>query len=196
MIKRKLASGIVKFMQQIFNEFKFEKIITDCGREFENASLKAWFQEKNILHHLRPAYYHKGSGRVERVIRTIREALNKEKGLLCIKLPIVTQVYNSVYHRGIGMSPNEALINSNWNLVILNSNKYKKEFKYKELKCCKMGDKVMIKEEILSSKEDKKFKKKGIIVGCLPRDTYEVLTEDSKIVVKHFSQLKILPGML
>ncbi|KAG0424170.1 hypothetical protein DMUE_6105 [Dictyocoela muelleri] len=74
-------------------------------------------------------YYHKSNGRIERENRTIREALRHEKRSAKFVLKDVIANYNNSIHRGIGMSPNEALNSENWDRVLDKQDFYKNEFK-------------------------------------------------------------------
>ncbi|KAI5169303.1 hypothetical protein NEIRO02_2656, partial [Nematocida sp. AWRm79] len=117
-IKTKEATKILNFIKEVYKQFKFEKLLSDRGREFENNLLRDWVQQKGIEHILRPAYRHQGTGRVERVNRTLRVALNKRPGYLRAKLASITNNYNeNMIHRAINMTPNEALNPENWILI-------------------------------------------------------------------------------
>src|SRR5699024_7601601 len=86
----KHAEKILDMLKEVYKQVKFKSIISDCEKEFNNSKLNQWIKEMRIDHYLRPAYYHKSSGRVERVIRTLRTGLNKTKGPLKVKLKRVS----------------------------------------------------------------------------------------------------------
>lgn len=52
-------------------------MITDQGRKFRNKEIKDFCSDKNIIHHITGLESHGGNGRVERLIKTIREELIK-----------------------------------------------------------------------------------------------------------------------
>ncbi|KAI5152397.1 hypothetical protein ENBRE01_3053 [Enteropsectra breve] len=193
-ITSKTKEKIQKFINKVYTILPFKKIITDRGREFYNHLFKEWVQQNNIEHILRPAHYHQGTGRVERVIRTLRNALNKTKGSVKINLNKITETYNNMIHRGIGMTPIQAMQQENQQQILEYVDKYKKEFIYKELPELKEGTKVLIKNEIRSSKDDKYFDKEGKIIKRVSENSYEVKLQDNSILVRHYSQLKVLPG--
>ncbi|OAG32577.1 hypothetical protein NEIG_02556 [Nematocida sp. ERTm5] len=93
-IKTKEATKIFTFIERVYKEFKFGKLISDRGKEFENNIVQDWLHKQGIEHILRPAYRHQGTGRVERVNRTLRNAFNKRKGYLRTKLASITKNYN------------------------------------------------------------------------------------------------------
>lgn len=35
-VQEKTSSNILNYLEEIYNEFKFDSIISDCGKEFEN----------------------------------------------------------------------------------------------------------------------------------------------------------------
>lgn len=53
---------------------------------------------------------------------------------------------------------------------------------------------VLIKNQERTLKDDKLFDEVGNISECLPRDTYKVTYKDGKMLVRHYYQLKVLPG--
>ncbi|KAG0441846.1 putative uncharacterized transposon-derived protein F54H12.3 [Dictyocoela muelleri] len=123
-IRSKTPDEIIKFMNKVYDEFKFKSMITDNGKEFENKYVKKWCAEKNVKHTFSIPYYHASNGRIERLNRTIRTALKKVKGKG--KLKKIVDAYNSTIHRGIGISPDKAILIENKNLVLKNQLKTKK----------------------------------------------------------------------
>ncbi|KAI5129405.1 hypothetical protein NEFER01_2268 [Nematocida sp. LUAm1] len=106
-----------------------------------------------------------------------------------------TCTYEQV-QRAINMPPNEALIPENWMLIREHIvPEYKKEFKEKELPKFQAGDKVLIKNDVRVSKDDKHFERAGTITGNETTDSYTIQLEDqpNSTLVRHFSQLKGLP---
>ncbi|KCZ79890.1 hypothetical protein H312_02718, partial [Anncaliia algerae PRA339] len=87
-------------------------IIYSCGDK-KCPSLARFFV-KGIEHKFTVPYYHKGNGRVERVNRTLRNALKKAERSPKFCLSEVVKNYNNLNHRGIGMNPTMALAKENW----------------------------------------------------------------------------------
>lgn len=195
-ITTKVGRKIVNFLEFVHTQFPFKKIISDGGKEFNNRLIKEWMRENRIDHHIRPPYYSKGSGRVERAIRTLRTALNKTAGTLRLKLQKVVDGYNQSIHRAISISPNEAVSESNWGQVIRSIESYKREFRFKELPKLKQDQDVYIRNEVMKSKDEKSYNRTGIVIKALERDTYLIKDKTGKQHLRHFSQLKDRPGML
>jgi transposase InsO family protein len=161
----KESHKIVKFIKELHKEFPFKTMFTDNGLEFCNHEMKVWTEALGVEHRLAVPYYHKSNGRVERVNRTLRTANKKTKG--CVKriLSKIINNYNNLYHRGIGMAPNEAIKTENWDSVRRVNFKYKKEFDRKNMKGIEfvIGEKVVIRNEKLKNKMDNEFEEFGII---------------------------------
>src|SRR5699024_5701988 len=98
----KQAKKILKFLRDVYAEFKFKKVISDNGKEFKNQYVSAWLKANGIEHQFISPYHHKSAGRIERVMRTLRTDLNKKKGPVITKLKVVTDEYNNKVHRAIG----------------------------------------------------------------------------------------------
>ncbi|KAG0437574.1 Pol polyprotein [Dictyocoela muelleri] len=190
-LKLKTASKVLRFLKEIFIEFKFEKINVDNGRGFGNKMLKAWSREKNVEVEYSIPYYHQSNGRVERLNRTIRDSLKKLKGNIRSKLKMVIKNYNmNMIHRGTGFTLEKALLSENMESVLDNSRKYEKEFKFKNLSKFNLNDEVLIRNEIKKSKMDNEFYKRGIVVKKIRNNTYKILFRDGKELIRHSSQLK------
>jgi hypothetical protein len=56
-----------------------EEVVTDNGREFCNSVVKNMLDEGNIKHRTVSVESHRSNGRVERIIRTLREGLERSK---------------------------------------------------------------------------------------------------------------------
>lgn len=128
-VKSKEAIKVKKFLEKIHNEFPFKKLISDSGKEFDNNEVRNWTKMLWIEHVFLIPYYHQSNGRIERANRTIRMACRKTPGPTKIKLGAIIENYTNTIHRGIGMSPNIAIFDENWEKVKNHENKYKKEFK-------------------------------------------------------------------
>lgn len=133
-LKSKRKSGVIKFLNNVFEELKFKTLISDNGKEFNNKEVEEWCEKNNVIHDLGIPYYHKSNGRIERANQTIRRAINKTKGKLKDKMDKIIENYNKLEHRAVGMSPNDAIKENNWNKVREIGNKYKKEFNEKKIK--------------------------------------------------------------
>ncbi|KAF7685982.1 Retrovirus-related Pol polyprotein from transposon TNT 1-94 [Cucumispora dikerogammari] len=108
-IDTKNPHKVIEFHSKVHKEIQIKILLTDNGREFNNNLLKKWCKENNIYHKLAVPYYHTSNGRVERVNRTVRNALRKTKGPTKRILKSIVHKYNQIKHRGIGIPPNEAM---------------------------------------------------------------------------------------
>ncbi|KAF9742977.1 hypothetical protein NGRA_3604, partial [Nosema granulosis] len=99
---------IFEFIREVHREMPIKTLICDDGREFNNEALNKFCKENSIERIYSIPYYHQSNGRIERANRTIRDALKHTKGLTKRILSEVISSYNNTYHRGLGMSPNEA----------------------------------------------------------------------------------------
>jgi IS30 family transposase len=107
--RTKEAIKIRTFLEEINSKLKFEKIVSDNGKEFANKLVMDWCASKGIRHKFAIPYYHKSNGRVERANRTIRNALRKTSNQTKTTLSKVVENYNNIVHRGVGFCPNEAM---------------------------------------------------------------------------------------
>ncbi|MGL5708822.1 MAG: hypothetical protein ACRDDF_11260 [Aeromonas sp.] len=80
MIRCKNASTIVDIISKWGSSWKPEELITDNGKEFANEFFRRYCMDEKILHRLVSVESHKSNGRIERLIRTIREGLAKTGG--------------------------------------------------------------------------------------------------------------------
>ena len=111
-------------------------IETDKGKEFYNSTFKNFLKLNDIYHYSR--FTDKGAVIAERVNKTIRYLLKKpifEKGnsdWLSELLPI-TKTYNNTFHHSIKMSPVQASLKKNEDIVYFNlqDKRKKKEPKLK-----------------------------------------------------------------
>jgi hypothetical protein len=168
----KEAGEILNFIDEVYRIFPFKSMISDNGKEFNNNQLKKWTDSRMIEHKFSVPYYHQGNGRVERANRTLRTALMKTKGSIKVKLKDVVDKYNNSYHRGIKMTPEEALLESNKEQVRSNAANYEKEFERKNISFEELreGQKVLIKNENRSKKNEHRFKEEGIVFKLLYGD--------------------------
>jgi acetyl/propionyl-CoA carboxylase alpha subunit len=191
-VNSKRGEKIVKFLQCVYNKMAFKSLITDNGGEFVNNDVETWTKNNNVEYRFSIAYYHKSNGRVERANRTIRNAIRKTGKPVKIALKRIIENYNNMTHRGIGMSPNSAMLKENWDTVKKYQEKYQKEFqkKHKNVKILKIGDKVLIRNEHRNTKMDNYFDKEGVIKQRVYGNVYLVEGKDGRMFKKHEAQLK------
>ncbi|MGL5692012.1 MAG: RNase H-like domain-containing protein, partial [Bacteroidales bacterium] len=127
-LSSKEGKKIVNFLERCKRSIKLVTVVTDNGREFKNNLVQRWMINNGIEHQFSIPYYHESNGRIERANRTIREMLKKSKGLLKVRLGKAISTYNKVRHRGIGMSPDQAMLPENRNKVLEVQERYKREF--------------------------------------------------------------------
>ena len=120
------------YSQTITNEFsniltiskrKPLKVESDRGTEFYNSIFQNFLKTKNIQHYSR--FTDKGPSIAERVIRTIRNLLEKPVFLTgnadwVSELPSVIKQHNNTIHHSIKMTPAQASIKSNEKVVYSN----------------------------------------------------------------------------
>ncbi|KAI5150355.1 hypothetical protein ENBRE01_1448 [Enteropsectra breve] len=190
-VKTKEAHKIVEFVSSVYKVLKIKTIIADCGKEFKNSLMLEWMKENKVEHYFRPPYYHAGTGRVERVIQTLRNAIRKTKGSVITNLKNITKTYNNSYHRALQMTPSMALQENNKTNVLKAAEEYKKEFKDTESPELKLGQKVLVRKEI-RDKDDRHFENIGVITSKVGHKSYEIHLEDGRKLHRHFSQLKCI----
>lgn len=88
------------------NGYLSESMITDNDRGFQNDEFKKFIRTLRIEHCLVGVKDHRSNGRVERVVRTIKEVLVNIQGMqLERKMELITNTYNSIHHIGIKCTP-------------------------------------------------------------------------------------------
>jgi hypothetical protein len=100
-VNTKEARKVVKFLNEIYEQFKFEGLITDNGREFQNKMVSQWCVDKGVKQTFSVPFYHQSNGRIERLNRTIRNGLKKSRG--CIKVMLQKVIKN--YYKYISQGP-------------------------------------------------------------------------------------------
>lgn len=103
--KYERSAQIIEFLDEIYNEFSFEILQTDGGKELDNSLMRKWIESNTIRHDKTTPYYHAANGRIERAERTMRRAINRLKGPLRNKLKRALQSYNNCINRGIDTTP-------------------------------------------------------------------------------------------
>lgn len=194
--KTKETENIVRLLEKVYDEFKFETLQTDNGREFVNSSVTKFTKKNNINHNTVTPHYHAANGRIERAIRTIRDGMRRTKGPLRIALATVINKYNDLVHRCIGMSPNSAIEPKNKDQVSQNVEKYKKEFSKGKWSEFNEGDKVILKNMNKKHKMDDEYNELGKILEKKDHASYLVSTNDGRTLHRHASHIRAWPGML
>ena len=194
LFKRKIQENVTKVLEAVYKDIKFKELLSDNGKEFDNELVKKWCSDREIKHEFSIPYYHQGNGRVERLNRTIRECIKKDKGLYAQRLNSALKTYNNNIHRALGMSPNEAMNPVNHDRIRDKMEKYAKEFKSRNLNDLKEGDCVYIQNESPKSKMDKVFDDTGKITECEPNNGYKVKLDNGGIIRRHRTQLKFRQG--
>ncbi|KAG0437163.1 Transposon Tf2-8 polyprotein [Dictyocoela muelleri] len=95
--------NIMNSLNKILLQFKFKTLLSDNDKEFSNKSVADWCHKNNLAHKFSIPYYHPSNGRIDRVNRTIREALKRTKRKINNILQKVINSYNDSFHRAIGM---------------------------------------------------------------------------------------------
>lgn len=119
---------------------------------------------------------HNSNGRIESVIRTIRDAMLKDKREFSTeKLYETIYTYNSTLHSGIGMSPQETFHNE-LDILIRNSQYSKHAVTFKETK----REKFKIRQKVAISKRENlgsaskfatgRFLADGVVVEMMNND--------------------------
>ncbi|KAF9760719.1 Retrovirus-related Pol polyprotein from transposon 17.6 [Nosema granulosis] len=194
-LKTKDSTKILEFIMEVHRELPIRKLISDNGREFNNAEINRYCKENKIERIFSIPYYHQSNGRIERANRTIREALKHTKGPTKRVLKNVIAAYNLTHHRGIGMPPNDALRPEMRKEVLKKQDIYAEEFKRRigKYENLKMNEHVLIKNETKENKMDNEFDKVGVVTSIIGSDSYEVQSGKIKLF-RHASQLKRLGG--
>jgi len=143
-MKNKDSNTVKDCMYDCIKETHPQIINCDNGSEFINKSFKKLMKDNNIKVHYVDVKEHHKLGIVDRVIRTLREKINKyfimHNTMNYIDvLPSIVYNYNNSYHSSIKLKPNEVKSNDVKILSILNK-KYNDAL-YSEQKF-NIGDKV------------------------------------------------------
>lgn len=118
----KSASGVVEFLKDLCKQGKRpEEIVTDNGKEFQNDQFRSLCRILDINHRKSSIETHKSNGRVEIIIRTLRESILKSfKSSFIKKLAEGIEKYNKCYHAGVGCTPFEAEKDNSEKIMINN----------------------------------------------------------------------------
>jgi hypothetical protein len=183
----KVTTVIENWCKQLGNP---ENIITDQGPEFKNAWMEDLCIRRSIYHHMTSTEHHEANGRVERLLRTIREAYRKDienKGEMEEKIKEIINRYNDSKHSGIGVSPKEAWEMDSKELKNKEKSAYEKKFKKKNREKFIESQIIGVKE-IPTNKENQRYGKTGKIIKVLDNDAYLVKCGD-KIEKRHHQHL-------
>ncbi|KRH93356.1 putative LTR Retrotransposon [Pseudoloma neurophilia] len=112
-VDSKHADKVLSFLKMVYEQVPFEILQSDGGKKFDNTIVKDWTDKYGIINETTIPHYHSANGRVERAIRTLRESLKRTKGSYKQKFNKIINNYNNLYHRGINMTPNQALLKGN-----------------------------------------------------------------------------------
>ncbi|KAF9760821.1 Retrovirus-related Pol polyprotein from transposon [Nosema granulosis] len=109
-VRSKETKAVLEVLQKWISEDGFpEEYVTDNGKEFVSNEFKVWCSENEIKHWKVGLEAHRSNGRIERCIRTIREAVVKQgDGTLDEKIEKAIKVYNNSLHTAIKCTPMEA----------------------------------------------------------------------------------------
>ena len=155
-VKRKSAEYMAMAFESIFNEFDFfpNSLITDHGLEFFNSKVKQVLLTYGINHYYLKTKTKWKTAMAERVIRTIKNRLqkyfykNKTKKWIDVLQQVVDN-YNNTPHRTIGMAPSKVTFQNSKEV-------YKKVFGDTDLKVIprlNKGDRVrLLREKTLFEK--------------------------------------------
>ncbi len=199
-LRSKETSEVIRAVQEWIKEDGFpEELITDNGKEFCSSIFEKWCSENNISHRKVGLEAHRSNGRIERAIRTIREAYVKlGVGNYEDKISRAISGYNNTLHSGIKCTPLEA-----WESVsdiVLAENdtvgEYAKKFNKRHRETFKENQLVRVaKRDNLggSNKSDRgRFKDLAKILYRCENDSYVVKTINGKILKKRHFDLKAL----
>lgn len=197
-LKSKQAMGIVNFIKDLCAQGKkTEEIITDNGREFCNEQMRELCRTLNIEHRKVGVESHRSNGRVERIIRTLRDSILKSKEVeFADKVYEAIETYNLSFHVGIDCTPIEAVKDETGKVMLENSpqGKYFKQFRrwYREEFVKNQIVRVAKRENLLGCSEYSKgrFLEMGRVIELCPGDSYIVRLENGRLFKKRHYDLK------
>ncbi|MGL5708896.1 MAG: hypothetical protein ACRDDF_11645, partial [Aeromonas sp.] len=189
---------IVATIERFFKDEEWpDKIISDNAKEFCSQEYMDWCTRNSIERYTVAPESHRSNGRIERVIRTIRDALLKNDEVdLHKRLYQVIGSYNRSYHTGIKCSPQDALkdISGIANQENSSGGRYVKQFKSYKREIFEKGQQVRVSKSENLGTESKnlkgRFLRRGVIVNCMNGDSYLVKMDDGKITKKRHCDLK------
>ena len=198
-IKSKEAKEITKRITEWCSDGSIpEELITDNGREFNNREFDLLCKNLGIIHTKVGVESHRSNGRVERVIRTIREGLAKDKeGTISERMKRIIAAYNDTYHAGIKCTPREALFGDKSGIARQENGpdgNYKKQFKKSYREQFNVGQEVRVAQRENLGNQSKELKGrfvgKAIVTDVCGGDSYLIKKDDGRIVKKRHYDLK------
>ncbi|KAI5179860.1 hypothetical protein PAEPH01_2701, partial [Pancytospora epiphaga] len=198
--EQRTTEDIKETLKRIFNKTGTPKmIISDNAKEFTSREFAEYCVKVDINHHLTSIEKHNSNGRVERVIRTIRDFLVKSKEIKDIKVRVrvkkIGEVYNKTYHKGIEMFPNEAKEDKTEKIQLMNSEdgKHADRFNKRKREKFTIGNKIRISEKEnlkIKGKPYDRLQKGGIVIEKCGNNSYLVKDENGRIVKRNHAHLK------
>lgn len=161
-LKNKSANEVLKGLKKIIKKMdkKPKTIQSDNGSEFKNDKMKKYLEKQEIKQIFSTAGTPQSQGKVERFNGTMKEMLDKyvlqNKKITMRTINKIVKNYNNVKHETLGISPNEALKEENYDKV-LNVGSNMKNLKPNK-DDLKIGDTV----RLALKKDDNKIKKSNI----------------------------------
>ena len=197
-IKSKSADEIVQFFKDLCTRgMKPEGIVTDNAKEFQNDQMRELCSLMDIEHRKIGIESHKSNGRVERIIRTVRESILKSnKKTFEEKVGEAIEKYNNSFHVGINCTPIEATNDTTGMVMMENSpmGNYAGRFKkwYREKFERNQVVRVSKRENLLGCSKYVKgrFLEVGRIIEICPGDSYIVKLNNRRLVKKRHYDLK------
>lgn len=197
-VESKHATAIVSLIKELCSQGKKpEEIITDNGKEFCNEQLRELCSTMNIEHRKVGVESHRSNGRVERIIRTLREGMLKSKEVeFKDKVYEAIETYNLSFHVGLGCTPIEAVNDDTGKVMLENSpqGRYARRFRrwYREKFKKNQIVRVAKRENLTGcSKYSKgRFLGMGKVIELCLGDSYIVRLENGRFVKKRHYDLK------
>ncbi|ELQ74545.1 LTR Retrotransposon [Trachipleistophora hominis] len=187
---------IIEKMNELVEEWGVpEMIITDNTKEFVAIETKNWMTEARIIHEKTSVESHKSNGRVERVIRTVREAIEKmELNEMGKAIKEVEDRYNKTYHAGIKCTPEEAWKDITGIAAVENSKdgRYNKQFKKRKREKFAEGQQVIVaqKENLRDNDKIGRFVEKDEVIAVCKGDSYLIRRSGRGILKKRHYDLR------
>lgn len=189
-LENRKSDEIIFNLKNYFNAIGYpQTIITDNAKEFVSEKFKKFCKEEDMRHETVSIESHRSNGRVERIIRTIRDSFNKNNEADIHKKTLkVVDSYNNTYHSAIKCTPLEALEDVSGMAAIENSihGRYIKRFKRKKEEDFNVNTEVRIAKFENLGKNTKvksgRFTEKGMVLGKFENGSYLIKKSNGKIV--------------
>ncbi|MGL4850595.1 MAG: reverse transcriptase domain-containing protein, partial [Clostridium sp.] len=202
-IKTKSTKEVLDTLKKWITEDGFpDELITDNGKEFCSEEFEKWCSENDIQHRKVGLEAHRSNGRIERAIRTIRDAFIKQGcGSFEEKITNAIQGYNNTMHSGIKCTPREAWDMDSNTVAIENdamgdyADKFKK--RYREIFVENQAVRIAKRDNLgtLSKTDKGRFRDSGKIMFRCENDSYVVKRVDGKLLKKRHYDLKGMFGV-